>query len=482
MQLPFNFANEHGVVFEESSEGKWILFHRPVLNFSILAELRRLSQAPFILEEISEDQFKTKLTSIYQSKINLVDSQLSIEGDLDLSSYANQLPKKQDLLDLQDDAPVIRLINAMFTQAIKQNASDIHIETYENNMLVRLRIDGVLQEILDIQRAAAPFIVSRIKIMAKLDIAEKRIPQDGRISLILGGHAVDVRVSTLPANHGERVVLRLLDKQALQLNLESLGMDATLVAEIRKMIAAPHGIVIVTGPTGSGKSTTLYAMLTELNTPDFNILTIEDPIEYDIEGIGQTQVNTKTHMTFAKGLRAILRQDPDVVMIGEIRDKETAEIAIQASLTGHLVLTTLHTNTALGAITRLIDMGLEPFLLASSLHGLLAQRLVRTLCNKCKKWEPATPEELTIMNLKKVVKICRSVGCQHCHNTGYKGRTSIYEWISVTEELRSMIHKHEAEQEMEKYIRKYNKSIKTIGIEKVISGVTTLSEMLRVIV
>src|SRR5690606_18318954 len=281
--------------------------------------------------------------------------------------------------DSDDEAPIIRLINALLTQAVKDNASDIHIEPYENRLVVRFRIDGVLREALTTRRAVAPLVVSRIKVMSKLDIAEKRLPQDGRISLRIAGRAVDVRVSTIPSGHGERVVMRLLDKQAGRLTLEKLGMSAEDQATMDELIHRPHGILLVTGPTGSGKTTTLYAALERINDASRNILTVEDPIEYHIDGIGQTQVNTKVNMTFARGLRAILRQDPDVVMVGEIRDLETAEIAVQASLTGHLVLSTLHTNTAVGAVTRLRDMGVEPFLLSSSLIGVLAQRLVRVI-------------------------------------------------------------------------------------------------------
>ncbi|MFI4963383.1 MAG: GspE family T2SS ATPase variant LspE, partial [Legionellales bacterium] len=378
---------------------------------------------------------------------------------------------------------IIRLLNALFTQAIKHKASDIHIETYENLVLVRNRIDGVLQEVLEISRAIAPLVISRVKVMAKLDIAEKRIPQDGRISLRIGGHNIDVRVSTLPSNHGERVVLRILDKQAAQLDLHLLGMPAPTLNAMRKMIAEPHGIVLVTGPTGSGKTTSLYAMLTELNQVSRNILTIEDPIEYDLAGIGQTQVNAKVEMTFAKGLRAILRQDPDVVMIGEIRDLETAEIAVQASLTGHLVLSTLHTNSALGALTRLRDMGVESFLLSSSIVGLIAQRLVRKLCSNCKIPHQLREDEKELMGLAigtDVSKVCAPKGCEACNNLGYRGRTGIYELISIDEPLRGMIHRHDAMQTMENHLRPATPTIREDGFKRVLIGDTSLAEILRV--
>src|SRR4029077_21175289 len=316
-----------------------------------------------------------------------------LDETTDLAHLAQHLPE-QDLLDSDDDAPIIRLINAVLTQAVRENASDIHVEPFENRLGIRFRVDGILREVLQSKRAVAPLVVSRLKVMSKLDIAEKRLPQDGRISLRIAGRAVDIRVSTIPSGHGERVVLRILDKQAGRLDLNALGMDPETEKLIDDLIHKPHGILLVTGPTGSGKTTTLYAALERLNDNSQNIMTVEDPIEYFIDGIGQTQVNTKVEMTFARGLRAILRQDPDVVLIGEIRDLETAQIAVQASLTGHLVLSTLHTNSAVGAVTRLHDMGVEPFLLSSSLIGVLAQRLGRVLEPAQREAYAATPPEL----------------------------------------------------------------------------------------
>jgi general secretion pathway protein E len=351
---------------------------------------------------------------------------------------------------------------------------------------VRFRVDGVLREILQPPRKMATLIVSRIKVMAKLDIAEKRVPQDGRISLRVSGRAVDVRVSTLPSGYGERVVLRLLDKQAGRLDLGHLGMAPEIHNHVKTMIQKPHGIILVTGPTGSGKTTTLYAALGILNDRQRNILTVEDPIEYFIDGIGQTQVNVKVDMTFARGLRAILRQDPDIVMVGEIRDLETAQIAVQASLTGHLVFSTLHTNTAIGAVTRLRDMGVEPFLLSSSLVGVLAQRLVRVLCPQCKQAHPATSIEHD--QLRSYIKvptedtptICSPVGCGACNNSGYAGRTGIYELVVLDDTLRSRIHDMSGEQELERHARTLMPSIRQDGIHLVLKGVTTLEEVLRV--
>jgi len=370
-------------------------------------------------------------------------------------------------------------LNALLSEAIKESASDVHIETFESRILVRFRIDGALREVLEPQRILAPLIVSRIKVMAKLDIAEKRLPQDGRISLRIGGHLVDVRVSTMPTSHGERIVLRLLDKQNARLDLAQLGMDSKTLALMNDIISIPHGILLVTGPTGSGKTTTLYGALTVLNNHTRNILTVEDPIEYDLPGIGQTQVNTKVNMTFAKGLRAILRQDPDVVMVGEIRDVDTAQIAIQASLTGHLVLSTLHTNSAVGAITRLTDMGVEPFLLASSLVGVLAQRLVRMLCNQCKQPHQATAKECELMAVTNA-NIFKPQGCTACKQTGYIGRSGIYELIAIDEKMRVMIHQKAPELDIKNYTRTLFHSMRHDGFLRVLRGDTSIEEILRV--
>jgi len=482
--LPYLFAKKHGVVAVELGENEGIrLYHLPSTPLDIFAEAKRLLQCELRLQEVNSTEFQQQLSTVYQSQSSILDAAEGMEGEMDLNLLVGQLPASEDLLDTQDDAPIIRLLNALFTQAIKQKASDIHIETYESRVLVRNRVDGVLQEILEIQRGIAPLVISRVKVMAKLDIAEKRIPQDGRIALRIGGHNIDVRVSTLPSNHGERIVLRILDKQTAQLDLGLLGMQEKTLCTIRKMIAEPHGILLVTGPTGSGKTTSLYAMLTELNQVSRNILTIEDPIEYDLPGIGQTQVNSKVQMTFAKGLRAILRQDPDVVMIGEIRDLETAEIAVQASLTGHLVLSTLHTNSALGALTRLHDMGVESFLLASSIVGLIAQRLVRKLCEHCKTKHSLRDDERELMGITaktSVAKVCEPHGCDHCNHTGYKGRTGIYELITMDETLRGMIHRNDNLQTMETYLRPTTSSIREDGFKRVLAGDTSLAEILRV--
>ena len=378
--LPFSFANRHGVLIREISGGVAHAVYRIGSSPLGLAEARRFVGMPLMLTRVAREVFDSLLQQTYEQGNQMAMQMVSnLDEHTDLLQVAQELPEPSDLLESDDDAPIIRFINAVLTEAVKENASDVHIEPYENRLGVRFRVDGVLQEALQTRRALAPLVVSRVKVMSKLDIAEKRLPQDGRISLKIAGRPVDVRVSTMPSGHGERVVLRLLDKQAGRLDLSSLGMYEQSQTMMDDLIHKPHGIILVTGPTGSGKTTTLYAALERINDDSRNIMTVEDPIEYFIDGIGQSQVNPKVEMTFARGLRAILRQDPDVVMVGEIRDLETAEIAVQASLTGHLVLSTLHTNTAAGAVTRLRDMGIEPFLLSSSLIGVLAQRLVRVL-------------------------------------------------------------------------------------------------------
>jgi general secretion pathway protein E len=435
---------------------------------------------PLNLSRVTVETVDALLQESYEQGSNkamqMVDG---LDDDINLSQAAQELQEPSDLLESDDDAPIIRFINAVLTEAVKENASDVHIEPYENRLGVRFRVDGILREVLETRRQLAPLVVSRIKVMSKLDIAEKRLPQDGRISLRIAGRAVDVRVSTMPSGHGERVVLRLLDKQAGRLDLESLGMDDDSRSKIDELIHKPHGIILVTGPTGSGKTTTLYAALERINDNTRNIMTVEDPIEYFIDGIGQTQVNTKVEMTFARGLRAILRQDPDIVMVGEIRDIETAEIAIQASLTGHLVLSTLHTNTASGAVTRLRDMGVEPFLLSSSLIGVLAQRLVRVLDDETKIPYTATEYECKMLRADpaKPPTLFKPGGGS---NGGFQGRTGIYELIAVDDEMRTMIHDGVSEQDLERHARTMGPSIRADGRRRVLEGSTTLEELLRV--
>lgn len=482
--LPFAFAKRHGVLINGLLAGRPLTIVRSDAKLSAISEVRRFVDGSMHLQIVSPAEFDRQLQQTYERESNTTMQMVDGLGeDTDLFQVAQDLPEPSDLLESNDDAPIIRLINALLTSAVKENASDIHIEPFENRLVVRFRVDGVLREVLQSRRAVAPLVVSRIKVMGKLDIAEKRLPQDGRFSLRIAGRAVDVRVSTMPSGHGERVVLRLLDKHAGRLELESLGMDPATKSVIDSLIRKPHGIILVTGPTGSGKTTTLYAALARINDNTRNIMTVEDPIEYYIDGIGQSQVNTKAEMTFARGLRAILRQDPDVVMVGEIRDLETAEIAVQASLTGHLVLSTLHTNTAVGAVTRLRDMGVEPFLLSSSLVGVLAQRLVRVI-------DPATKVAYTARDYE-----CKTLGidpsnppplyhpdeaAMQAGGAGYRGRTGIYELVSIDDEFRTMIHDGAGEHDLERYARTRGPSIRDDGLRKVLAGVTTLEEVLRV--
>ena len=490
MSLPFAFAKHHGVIVSHIDAQSATVCYRPNLSRRTLSEVRRFLGKPLKLTEVSVEQFDKMLTSHYEQQAN--QSMQMMEGlgeELDLFQVAQQLSEPEDLLESDDDAPIIRLINALLSEAIKENASDIHIEPFESRLVVRFRVDGVLREVLQPRRVLAPLLVSRIKVMAKLDIAEKRLPQDGRISLRIAGRAVDVRVSTIPSGHGERVVLRLLDKQAGRLDLKQLGMSAATLTRLQELLHKPYGVLLVTGPTGSGKTTSLYAMLNALNDRSRNILTVEDPIEYYLDGIGQTQVNTKVDMTFARGLRAILRQDPDVVMVGEIRDVETAKIAVQASLTGHLVLSTLHTNTAIGAVTRLRDMGVEPFLLSSSLIGAMAQRLVRLLCPHCK--QPYTPSPMEIQNMGSDIfqgenlsklnnNVYTSQGCQQCNSIGYRGRTGVYELVNIDSTLRTMIHDGTGQHALEDYAHKQQEDIQHDGIRRVLAGETTFDELFRV--
>ncbi|HUK02811.1 MAG TPA: type II secretion system ATPase GspE [Steroidobacteraceae bacterium] len=476
----FAFAKRHGVLVCSMTDGVAHCALRTGAAPQALAEVRRFLGTPIAVQRVDDAAFDALLRQAYEAGSEAMQAVEGFDDTTDLAHLAQDLPEQADLLESEDDAPIIRLINAVFTQAVKENASDIHIEPFENRLVIRFRIDGVLREVLQSKRAVAPLVVSRIKVMSKLDIAEKRLPQDGRISLRIAGRAVDVRVSTIPSGHGERVVLRILDKQAGRLDLDSLGMDPATQQLIDELIHKPHGILLVTGPTGSGKTTTLYAALERLNDNTRNIMTVEDPIEYYIDGIGQTQVNTKVEMTFARGLRAILRQDPDVVMVGEIRDLETAQIAVQASLTGHLVLSTLHTNTAVGAVTRLRDMGIEPFLLSSSLIGVLAQRLVRVLNPDTKQPFTAGEYERRLLNLAPTDASPTLYRPGRDAAGGYRGRSGVYELVVVDDTMRTMIHDGAAEHDLERYARTLTPSIRDDGRTKVLQGQTTLEEVLRV--
>ncbi len=480
--VPYAFARAYGIVVTAFGDGSAEVAVRDNALPGALAEVRRVLGVPLRARRIGAGEFDELVATLYNGggtgAAALADD---LAQDLDLSRLLQEIPPIEDLLESQDDAPVIRLINALFTQALRDGASDIHIEPFETRSLVRLRIDGTLRDLFEPARALHAAIVSRVKIMAQLDIAEKRLPQDGRITLRVAGKPIDVRVSTIPTGHGERVVLRLLDKQAGRLDLTRLGMDEATLAHMDELIRQPHGIVLVTGPTGSGKTTTLYAALARLDATALNIMTVEDPIEYDLDGISQTQINTRIEMSFARALRTILRQDPDVVMIGEIRDLETAQIAVQASLTGHLVFATLHTNDAVSAVTRLVDMGVEPFLLASSLIGVVAQRLVRRVCIQCRKPFASDPVRLQALGVAVDATIYSPRGCAACLNTGYRGRTGIYELLTVDDDLRRLIHDRASEQRLRDHvIGRGMRSLREDGMRWVSQGVTSLEEVVRV--
>jgi general secretion pathway protein E len=466
--LPYAFARDFGVLARASEEAEhtvevWV--SGATAPAAIAEVSRRFGR--IALRSMERAELEAAIATAYAGAGGDA-SQVADEfdADLDLTKLLQDVPAIEDLLESSDDAPVIRMINALLTQALREGASDIHIEPFELTSVVRFRIDGSLRDVVRPRKAIHASLISRIKIMAQLDIAEKRLPQDGRITLRVGGKGVDVRVSTLPTGHGERAVLRLLDKEAGRLDLSHLGMSPALLPQFDHLINQPHGIVLVTGPTGSGKTTTLYAALSRLNASTTNILTVEDPIEYDLIGVGQTQVNARIDMSFSKALRAILRQDPDVIMIGEIRDLETAQIAVQASLTGHLVLATLHTNDAAAAVTRLLDMGIEPFLLSSSLLGVMAQRLVRKLCVHCKCNDGQT---------------WRAIGCEKCGMTGYHGRVGVYELLETTDEIRAQIHNRASEAEIRSAAQKVGmKTMREDGERWLRDGTTTLAELLRV--
>jgi general secretion pathway protein E len=484
LDLSFGFA-KHNQLFLRKKDGQLHLYfteQTPALPLQDVQALLLFERLKYDLVCLDPEEFEKEVQRTYasstQSSMESVEGMELAEID-DLGAVMAEIGEPEDLLESSDDAPIIKLLNAILTEAIREQASDIHVEPFEKQLRVRFRVDGILKTVLTPQLALASMLVSRIKVMARLDIAEKRLPQDGRISLKLGGRSVDLRVSTVPSTYGERVVMRLLDKGAERLTLKDLGLPQALEKGVEEALSKSHGIILVTGPTGSGKSTTLYAGLMQLNDSQRNIMTIEDPVEYNIDGINQTQVNTKADMTFAKGLRALLRQDPDVVMIGEIRDQETAQIAVQASLTGHLVLSTLHTNTAVGAITRLRDMGVESFLLSSSLVGVLAQRLVRRLCVHCKSKQPADTVECETLGVESA-EIYFAEGCDHCNHTGYVGRMGLYELLPIDHEIRTLIHQDASEADIESHVRKHSPSLKQTGLQQVLAGETSLSEVLRV--
>ncbi len=467
--IPYPFARAHQLLVTRVGDGIEVRASRSS-TLTGIAEIRRvLGMVKLRMED--EDTLREAISKAYSASEGSAQSVVDqVADDVDIARLMEDTPAVEDLLESADDAPIIRLINALLTQAVREGASDVHIEAFEDSSVVRLRIDGTLRDIARPKRALHAALISRIKIMAQLDIAEKRLPQDGRITLRVAGRPIDVRVSTLPTGYGERAVLRLLDKSNDKLDLNALGMAPDTLAQFDTLIKQPHGIVLVTGPTGSGKTTTLYAGMKRMDATTTNIMTVEDPIEYELRGVGQTQVNAKIDLTFATALRAILRQDPDVIMIGEIRDLETAQIAVQASLTGHLVLATLHTNDAPSAVTRLADMGIEPFLLSSSLLGVLGQRLVRKLCPHCRKLEVV--EGRTVF---------RAVGCTECGNSGYTGRSGVYELLVVDEGIQKLIHENAGEAAIrDAALARGMRTMRMDGERYIGNGTTSPEEIIRV--
>jgi general secretion pathway protein E len=477
--FPYDFVKENQVIANMTKDGYEVISPNKI-SPNLYHEIYKFLKNDFTLTLCNAENFNELLTNTFSVNNTSNDISEELSDEFDLQTFAGSISATEDLLSGSNDTPIIKLINGVISQAIKARASDIHFEPYEDRIVVRFRVDGILREVLSQDSKISSVLISRIKIISGLDISERRLPQDGRVSLSLGDKSIDVRVSTLPSSYGERVVLRLLDKQSAQINIEDLGLPPKILSNYKSSLKNPEGIILFTGPTGSGKTTTLYAGLRHLSDSSQNILTVEDPIEYTLRGIGQTQVNSKTGYTFAKGLRAILRQDPDVVMVGEMRDVETAQIGIQASLTGHLVLSTVHTNSAIAAITRLRDMGIESFLLASSLRTIISQRLVRRLCLECKKEEVASLQIQKIFNLDSSQKVWNSIGCSSCSYTGYQGRIAIAECIQIDKELKELIHNNASENAIANYVFKENKSIDDASLELLKNGTTSCEELIRV--
>ena len=476
-QITYSFAKDKGViVLPDETVGV-----RNGADPLALVEVRRALGRKLSLTPLDTVDFERALSEAFGGR-GLDGGEAEAAMDANLESLVDGIPQTADLLDGDDDAPIIKLINGLIYEAVKRKASDIHIDPFEDKLSIRYRIDGALTEVLSPARKVAAPLVSRIKVMARLDIAEKRMPQDGRISLSLGSQSIDVRVATLPTRYGERVALRLLDNRNALIGLDKLGMDADTEQRFAEVLSQPNGVILVTGPVGSGKTTTLYASLSKLNTGDVNIMTLEDPVEYGLDGVSQTQMDHKVGLTFAATLRSILRNDPNIVMVGEIRDAETADVALEFALTGRLALSTLHTNSSVSAITRLRDMGVESFLMASTVRAVLAQRLVRKLCNQCKETGPADAGELAMMGFEpgSEVQIARPRGCLSCSNSGYDGRLGVYELLVVDGAVKEMIHAGASEQDIEAYAFKDHDMLFENGRRLVLDGLTSVEEVLRV--
>ncbi len=489
-KIPLSFAKRYELVPLVEEHGRVPVAIANPLNLQVIDDVRLLTGVPVTPVLASSEAIADVLHTLYEQAQETAQEVIEDLDSTHLNQLAELIEETTDLLTATEDAPIIRLLNSLMFRAVKERASDIHIEPYEREVVVRYRIDGVLHNVLTPPKRVHAALISRVKIMAGLDIAERRTPQDGRIGIRLGDREVDIRVSIIPVANGERAVLRLLDKEHLLLDLHQLGFSSAHLERFDQLIRLPHGILLVTGPTGSGKTTTLYAALSQINTPDKNILTIEDPIEYQLKGIGQMQMNAKIHLTFANSLRSILRQDPDVILVGEIRDAETAEISIHAALTGHLVFSTLHTNDASGAVTRLVDMGIEPFLVASSVVAIVAQRLVRTICSACRQTYTPAPEELARLELGRPsatdgggrsITLARGTGCPTCAGSGYRGRVAIYEILVVDDQIRRLIMaKADAGALRDAAVAAGMRTLRLDGMAKVLQGVTTAEEVLRV--
>jgi general secretion pathway protein E len=482
--IPISYAKQKKILPIEKSEEGYVIVCVDPYDFATIDELKLKTGLDIKTEVSSPEIILGAINNVYDRTLRQAETAVA-ELEEETSVKGGLEEEVVDLLEMEGDeeAPIIRLVNSLMSQSVKDRASDIHVEPFEKELMVRFRIDGILYEIIKPPKRFQNSIVSRIKIMAGLNIAEKRLPQDGRIRLKVAGKDIDIRVSTVPTTYGERIVMRLLDRSSVMKDLADIGFNQQNLTIMNQLITASHGIILVTGPTGSGKTSTLYACLSKINKPDLNILTIEDPVEYQLKGVGQVQVNSKIELTFAAGLRSFLRQDPDVIMVGEIRDRETAEIAIQASLTGHLVLSTLHTNDAPGAVTRLVDMHVEPFLVASSLLAVVAQRLVRTICPNCKESYKPAEEELSELGLssKDVKQLWRGKGCDNCQNTGYVGRLGIFEMMLLDDDLRKLIMKNEDASTIKAKAReKGMKTLREDGADKVVQGITTAEEVTRV--
>ena len=485
-RVPINFAKQFKVLpLERTPESTVIVAAADPLAIGAIDDLAVLLDAPIEVQLATSQSIIEAINFTYDRGTAHAAAAMEEMQDEDMAGFAHDVEEAIDLLDSEDEAPIIKLVNSLISQSVKEHASDIHIEPTEKDIAVRFRIDGILYEKIRPPKKLHAPIVSRIKVQAGLNIAEKRLPQDGRIRIKIAGKDIDIRVATVPTTYGERITMRLLDRSSILLNLTDLGFSPDNYGTMNGLINRSHGIILVTGPTGSGKTTSLYAALASINSPDLNILTVEDPVEYQLDGISQTAVNPKINLTFAGGLRSFLRHDPDVIMVGEIRDLETAEIAIQAALTGHLVLSTIHTNDAPGAITRLVDMGVEPFLVASSIIGILAQRLIRTLCPNCKESYAATEEEVKELGLSKDVvgphpTFWRGKGCPDCLQTGYKGRTGIYELMVPSDDIRQLILQNvDSNSIKKKAMQQGMRTLREDGARKVLAGLTSSAEVLR---